>query len=224
MKKTIAFLILISMLVLSSCEYLPFLSSNTDTSKKQNEKYYAVKTLYSFEDVLAAREIVKKKDDIKSMYTVDNMGDNYTVLYQFVTPHSWTTYPIDYETYFNTKSNGFFVTYIFIKDQPCPGHEEAETASGCGSSGLYAYMGDEDYDRLIEYTSLSCVKIKFDPTDASHPLDEIEDISLLSYSKIGNNYNWYSIYYGEKKIMELWSCVELDKAFFDTFFNSIVIA
>lgn len=238
MKKTIAILILISMLVLSSCEYLPFLSGDKNEGQNQNTEnqgetqqdtenegetqekmYYAVKTLYSYEDVMDALEIVRKKHNTRLSYTVKDMGEDYTVFYQFVTPNCLTSYPIDYETYFTTKTFGTFETVIFLENTPCTKHTPSRHIA---TNLLKAYKGDEDYEMIFKYvTEYASVWLK----DTSKILIDVTDKSKLTYAScaLENRFEYY-IFYDDNNILDLWSCVELDEAFFEVFFNSIVIA
>ncbi len=197
---------------LFSCDFS--LENNSDS-----KGYYSVKTLFSYDDVINALKIVGKRQDVKPAYTVDDMGTGYTILYQFCVPHSWTEYPIDYENYFNTKSDGFFTTYIFVESKKCPMHENGAYHA---SNTLLAYKGDEDYDKIRHYKeSYACVRID----NVTEDVVEIEDISLLSYreTELGVE-RVYDINYGNKTIMKLLSCNDLDDTFFDIFFDNIVIA
>ena len=106
------FLVMSICLSLFGCEYVnEWIEKNgvtenqqSNNTEKKNMYYYSVKTLYSYEDVMDALDIVRQRKEVKPTYTVTDMGENYTIFYQFWTPHNWTEYPIDYETYFTTKS------------------------------------------------------------------------------------------------------------------------
>lgn len=178
--------------------------------------YGAVKVLYSYDEVMEALDIVRERQEVKPTYTVNDMGDTYTVLYYFIREGVWTEYPMDYETYFANISNGFFCTYIFLNEQACPGHGDN---TNCLSAKLRVNKFDEDYKKIVKYKSQACIRIYYEPTTASHVIAEIEDASLLRYTESGNR---YFIYYSDKEIMQLWSCIKLDDAFFDIFFDSVV--
>lgn len=192
--------------------------NNTEAETQKKSYYYCVKTLFSYDEVMDALEIVRKKREVKSTYTVDDMGDDYTVFYQFRVDHCWTEYPIDYETYFTTKSRGRFYTYIFLENQSCPGHNNYAYH---GSVSLMAYKEDEDYDKLVKcIKSNACILIEHSMMKEAV---EIEDKSLLRYSETLNEDGaMYFISYNRETIFSLISCVKLDEAFFETFFDSIV--
>ena len=231
MKKLIAFVLLLSVLVLSSCEYLPFLSNdeietpvpegesqqNNENDDGKQKRYWGTKTLHSYDDLLDALSIVRQYHKPKHQYTVKDMGENYAVIYNFYEPHAWISYPIDYETYFTTVSDGDFSTFIFFENQSCPGHD---SHSSCGSSWMYANRGEEDYEELLDYhnnhASVGLI-------NKANPV-EITDISELSYKGYDMcDYFSYDVMYSGKIIIELSSCIELDEAFFEAFFNSLVI-
>ena len=237
---SIVLVLVLSTLTMSSCGLVDYIESifgnetnNTENESKdtnsnkndglsngvrnENSHYYSVKTLYSYKDVMDALEIVKERYNVKPTYTVDNMGENYTVFYHFWVGHCWTEYPIDYETYFTTKSFGSFNTYIFMENQKCPGHENP---SEHAAHSFITYEEEEDYEKLNKYyKENACIWM----TRISKNVVEIEDRDLLTYRGGGETgLIYYSIYYENKEIMDLQSCVKLDEAFFDDFFNSLV--
>ena len=227
MKKTITksvgvLLILLTLLsTLTGC-YTPGENNNGqgDGNQGGNQgeyEYYALKALYSYNDVMDALSLVRNRYDVKPTYTVSDMGDDYTVVYQFFVGHCWTQYPIDYETFFTTKSTGFFNTYIFLNSETCA-LDEYHTKHV--SSSIIVYRDDEDYDRIEGYKmSYPCVWLR----EITKNVVDISDSSLLSYSSLGGReVKNYDIYYNGKFIIEMVSCVELDDAFFDSFFNSLV--
>ena len=116
MKKIISLVLVlvITTLALSSCEVRSPIFSLFSKERPENVGYYSVKTLYSYDEVMDALSIVRQRYDIDPVYTVRDMGEGYTVLYHFTQGHRWTEYPIDYETYFTTKSGGYFCTFIFL--------------------------------------------------------------------------------------------------------------
>ena len=181
----------------------------------ENEGYYAVKTLFSFEDVMAGLQLTRERFEVDPVYTVDNMGEDYTVIYHFTEGHSYTKYPIDFETYFSTKSYGHFTTYIMINNQECPG---CGYNGKCNKTGIFIYKGDENYERVMEYKESTCAYVKISENENVIP---IENINLLSYSHRTNTRH-YDVTYDGEKIMTLYSCVELNNEFFDRFFDSIV--
>ena len=213
---SIVLMLVMSFLSLTSCDYL---IEHFVTERPENRHYGAVKTLYSYDDVMKALDIVRQRMDVEPRYTVDDMGEDYIIFYQFVNQGMWADYPIDYENYFTTMSNGYFLTYIFIKDQSCPGHEPQ---SDCIYSLLCRFKQDEDYNKLTEAGSMACVCV-FNNRTLSHIIYEIEDTSLLSYRerKLSSGYEYF-VYYDEEEIMDLYSCVMLDETFFEKFFDSIV--
>ena len=237
---SIVLVLVLSILTMSSCGFVDYIDSmfgnntnntqngSNDTNSNKNDEisngvrnenshYYSVKTLYSYKDVMDALEIVKERYDVAPTYTVDNMGDNYTVLYNFVVGHCWTEYPIDYETYFTTKSFGFFSTYIFMENRKCPGHE---IPSEHAAHSFITYEEEEDYEKLIKYCKENaCIRM----TQITQNVVEIEDRDLLTYrGGEGTGLIYYHIYYENKGIIELQSCEKLDETFFDDFFNSLV--
>lgn len=221
MKKTISICLLIailcSALMLSSCSSIKnWLLDNFVSQGPDNVKYYATKNLYSYDDLIDALAIVGEKHELNPTYTVEDMGEGYTVVYNFWNAVE-TEYPIDYESFFTTKSNGGFSTYIFMDGQPCPGHEDHTMH---GSDGMYLVKYDEDFEKLSGYDSLVGVYMH------SHTFDvvELEDKELLSYREsISDGNILYFVYYGEKEIMRLKSCVTLDNAFFERFFAALVV-
>ena len=230
MKKFIAILILISTLTLSSCEYIPSLfgkyqdvkpegetPQNTEISDEKEKEYWGTKTLHSYDELMNALSIVRQYHKPKHQYTVTSMGENYTVMYNFAVPQAWISYPIDYETYFTTVSDGSFMTFIFFENQPCPGHE---LNSRCSASRMYVNRGEEDRAELLDYKynhASVCLLEKASPV-------EITDISELSYEGYDmGDYFSYDVTYCGEWIIELQSCVELDKAFFNAFFRSLIV-
>lgn len=208
--KLLCLVVLCSTLMLSSCDFL----SELINGDNGNTESFSVKTLYSYEDVMRGLSIVREKYEVEPRYTVDDMGEEYTVLYYFFTENK-CEYPIDLETYFSEKSYGYFSTFILLNNQTCPGHENS---GNCCKNDLYVYEGDDDYERLIGYKRSSCAWVKI--LDMNNKFVKIENKNLLTYREQKGNY--YFIYYNDNKIMELYSCVTLDDAFFDTFLDSIV--
>ena len=191
----------------------PF-DSHIIQGRPENKMYGAVKVLYSYEEVMSALDIVRDRVEVEPIYTVEDMGDGYTVLYYFVREGSWAEYPIDYEEYFTETSIGFFTTFIFLNDKECPGHENY---GKCAPAGFSINKYDEDYDILAEYRSYAGVKILENKADV-----EIVDRSLLSYSGHYSDGAIYSVYYNGENILRLVSCVELNDTFFEVFFENLV--
>ena len=241
MKKIISMMLVLvmTMLVLASCNPSPSVDESTDNEAKGDEVnkepavtdetesrpsfHYAVKTLFSYDDVMSALEIVKQRHDVRPTYTVKDMGDDYTVFYEFFDGPRLMEYPIDYDTYFTTMSMGVFNTFIFLNNRSCP---DADDHKFHPSTVITAYKEDENYDKLIQYIKENvCVWM----TQKRGEVVEISDESLLTYEYIytdidgdTNRKTVYYISYDDQKIMELWSCVELDDKFFEDFFNGLV--
>lgn len=190
---------------------------NNQSNNQDKYEYYAVKALYSYNEVINALSLVKERYDVKPTYTVNNMGDDYTVVYHFFVGHCPTKYPIDFETYFTTKSNGFFNTYIFLENEAC---ELDEYHTQHASYAINAYKEDEDYDKIMSYkTTHPCVWLR----EITKDVVDINDRSLLSYkASEGKSMNYYDVYYNGEWIIEMISCVELDDAFFTLLFNSLI--
>ena len=220
--KTVASLLVIVLTVLAlfSCggQQNGDNNKNSTGDSRDNVYYYSVKTLYSYDDVMDALSIVRKRIDVKPTYTVKDMGDDYTIFYQFWVGHSWTAYPIDYDTYFSTKSDGYFVTYIFFENQSC---DDSNHSDLHGRTSLVAYKEDTDYEKLIKYINgHPCVWVRRDVDYFS----EIKSRSNLKYQPVSSfeDYYEYIISNWGNTILTLWSCIELDDTFFDKFFDSLV--
>ena len=194
-------------------------NNNTNGGSTGTSHYYGVKTLYSYEDVMDALAIVRQRYDAKPTYTVKDMGEDYTIFYQFWKPHYNRPYPIDYDVYFTSQSSGNFYTYIFLEKQTCSG----ETHPGkVHALGLYAYEEDEDYEKLRQYKrNKACITIK---VARDRSVLEIGHLMNLSYSRdpYNNELYGYTVCLRGSEIMYLESCVELDDAFFEVLFENIV--
>lgn len=208
---SVVLIFVISALVLSSCAYIDaYVKEHIIQPRPENEMYGAFKMLYSYEETMDAIEIVRERVEVAPTYTVKDMGDEYTVLYQFSKNGIWTEYPIDYETYFGSVSTGHLSTYIIFNDLECPGHTNP---GDCVGNFLRVNKYDEDYDRITGYwyhAGVRVVELRY---------VEIEDKSLLSYQNYGQ---LDTVYYDGVEIINLYSCVELDEDFFEVFFNSLV--
>jgi hypothetical protein len=221
---SVVLICILMMLSLTSCGLLDNGEKNSDEEQKgtsdegKKGQYYAVKTLFTYDDVMEALAIVRERREVAPVYTVSDMGDGYTVIYQFSVPNCRTVYPVDYDTYFTTKSNGDFLTCIFLEDQVCPGHR-GYSLHGCNL--IHAYKGDEDYETLINLNkSYASVWVK---SSEEINVEEIEIVELLSYKLFYiDDGAFYLIKYCGETIMEVRSCVELDDDFFEALFNSIV--
>lgn len=193
--------------------------NNTNVGSTGTSHYIGVKTLYSYEDVMDALAIVRQRCEVEPTYTVKDMGEEYTIFYQFWKPHYNRPYPIDYDVYFTSQSYGLFFTYIFLENQTCSG----ETHPGkVHAPGLYAYKEDEDYEKLRQYKrNKACITINV-ARDCS--VSAIGNLMNLSYSRdpYNNEQYGYSVCLRGKEIMYLESCIELDDAFFEVFFENIV--
>lgn len=228
-------ILVILSLTLTSCGIIDYFvemnneqNNNIEEQPQKKRYYYGAKTLYSYDDVIAALSIVKQRyGKLEHRYTVKAMGEDYIVFYQFVKFHANMEYPTDYDTYFTTIAGSYFHTFIFFENKACPGHDSGNAADN-PANNLYAYKEDTDYDKLIKYKKeKACVSMA---TLNYSNVVEIEDVSLLSYSsrKYGDSDYAYTIYYGgdeyskENGIVNLVSCVELDDEFFEVFFNSLV--
>ena len=218
MKKIISLVLVlvITTLALSSCEVRSPIFSLFSKERSENVGYYSVKTLYSYDEVMDALSIVRQRYDIDPVYTVRDMGEGYTVLYHFTQGHRWTEYPIDYETYFTTKSGGYFCTFIFLDGVDCLAYNHSTDHN---YSRITVYKGDEDYDKIMEYNNSSTACVVFINDVMMKKAVDIEDKSLLSYSKSGAT---YYITYNDEKIIHLESCVDLDDTFFERFYDSLV--
>ena len=246
MKRIISFILALLMFILSlsSCdlvEDIQHLINNTggDNDKlnedirdpnpggyngelKENIHYHSVKTLFSYDDVMDALTIVRQRRNVEPTYTVKDMGEDYTIFYRFLVNNSWTEYPIDYDTYFNTKSDGYFTTYIFFENQGCSYEEHYPKHT----NSYFSYKEDEDDEIITIYRKENaCITVSV-PSDCS--VQEIEWKMNLSYSVLYPEYFdqygqfAYTIRHRGIIIMNLYSCVELDDAFFDLFFDSLV--
>ena len=213
----------LSLLTLSSCSIIEsYIDSYIDahtSQRPENEMYGAVKVLYSYEEVMDALSIVRKRVEVNPVYTVYDMGENYTVLYYFFRDGKWAEYPLDYEDYFNNISTGKFLTFIFVNDMECPHHKD----SSCNLKDLLRMNKfDENYESVSQYYARACVLIYLTPTSPTYTISDIEDTSWLSYHEIEGSTFVYYVYYCGEQIMELYSCVKLGDKFFSDFFDSIV--
>ena len=222
MKRIISILVLLSLTlsVLTGCGVVESIfSTNSSNTRDDSWGYYSVKAVRSYDEVMDALDIVKENHTVKPTYTVKDMGENYFIIYNFIVCGCWTQYPIDYETYFTTKSRGSFSTFIFMKNVNCPIKTENKK---CGPSTFFEiYKEDENYEEIKGYLeNYGCVAMTYVKENAS----KIEDRSLLKYSYVfSDDLKYvYGVYYGESQIMDLVSCVPLDESFFVTFFDSLV--
>ena len=221
---SVVLICILTVLSLTSCRLLENGEKYSDEEQKgtsdeeKKGQYYAVKTLFTYDDVMEALAIVRERREVAPVYTVSDMGDGYTVIYQFSVPNCRTVYPVDYDTYFTTKSNGDFLTCIFLEDQVCPGHR-SYSLHGCNL--IHAYKGDEDYETLINLKKLyASVWVK---SSEEINVENIENVEFLRYTEVlTSDGAVYNVSYWGDKIMELTSCVELDDDFFEAFFNNIV--
>ena len=215
MKKAVC--ILLVMLVVLLCAYILF--SNQLDSQGEGE-YYSVKTLFTYDDLVAATDILRENGKLQPTYTVNIDSDDFSVVYHFNSPNNRTTYPIDFETYFNTKANGTFYTCI-IFNEACSLHHFGEAQHAL--SHLKVYNGDEDYDKIRELMAREGVWIR------TETAVEIEDPELISYTYYRSFTDTdtgafhYTVRYGDTKIMELISCTELDDAFLSLIFENLII-
>ena len=210
---SVALVFVISALVLSSCAYIDaYVKEHIIQPRPENEMYGAVKALYSYEDVMDALAIVREKHEVSPRYTVDDMGEGYTIVYYFF-DYRTVKYPIDYDTYFNEMSFGKFITFIVLENQECPGHTNT---GDCPQNDLSVNKYDEDYEKITDLKSHALVKLMHN----HDTFVKIENRDLLSYKDIGGNK--YQIFYKDTNILELVSCVELGEEFFEVFFNSLV--
>lgn len=188
-----------------------------DGVTRDNIYYYSVKTLYSYDDVMDALAIVRQRYKANPTYTVKDMGDDYMIFYHFWVANRWTAYPIDYDTYFNTKSNGYFITYIYFENQSC---DDSSHSGLHGSMAPEIYKEEEDYEKKMEYIKDNpCVRVD----ECLNYYGEIEDPKYLSYQLLSS---WrggeYLIRYRGNEIFKIGSCIELDDEFFDKFFECLV--
>ena len=58
-------------------------NSNTNGGSSSTSHYYGVKTVYSYDEVMDALAIVRQRRTVKPTYTVKDMGEDYTIFYQF---------------------------------------------------------------------------------------------------------------------------------------------
>lgn len=189
------------------------------TEEKEKE-YYAVKTLFSYNELNSALDIIRTYQSVKPTYTVDYLGDDVTVLYHFTTGHRWTEYPVDFETFFTTKTSGFFTTFIVFNDKPCNTHHYGENEHG--TSSLKVYRGDEDYDKLMNLKQLQGAKIR------TSKAIEIQDRSLINYRCVeyDDDYNYhcvYYVYYDKTRIISIESCSALDEDFLCKIFDNLIL-
>lgn len=189
------------------------------TEEKEKE-YYAVKTLFSYNELNSALDIIRTYQSVKPTYTVDYLGDDVTVLYHFTTGHRWTEYPVDFETFFTTKTSGFFTTFIVFNDKPCNTHHYGENEHG--TSSLKVYRGDEDYDKLMNLKQLQGAKIR------TSKAIEIQDRSLINYRCVeyDDDYNYhcvYYVYYDKTRIISIESCSALDENFLSAIFDHLIL-
>ena len=194
-------------------------NNNTNGGSTGTSHYYGVKTLYSYEDVMDALAIVRQRYDAKPTYTVKDMGEDYTIFYQFWEPHYNRPYPIDYDVFFTSQSSGDFNTVIFFENQTCSSEDHLPKHSG---SNLNAYKEDEDYGKLRKYMDeKACITIK---VARDRSVLEIGHLMNLSYSRdpYNNELYGYTVCLRGSEIMYLNSCVELDDAFFELLFENIV--
>ena len=211
---SVVLIFVISALVLSSCAYIDaYVKEHIIQPRPENKMYGAVKALYSYEDVMDALAIVREKHEVSPRYTVDDMGEGYTVVYHFINPGRTVEYPIDYDTYFNEMSFGGFNTFIVLEDQECPGHTNT---GDCPQNDLIVNKYDEDYEKITDLRSHALVELKHN----HNTFVEIENRDLLSYKDIGGNK--YQIFYEDTNILELESFIELDEDFFELFFDRLV--
>ena len=211
----------VSVLILSSCGIIEsYIDSYIDAhtnQRSENEMYGAVKVLYSYEEVMDALSIVRKRVEVDPVYTVYDMGENYTVLYYFIRDGRTTEYPLDYDDYFNSISNGNFTTFIFINDLECPSHQ---SYGNCARSMFRINKYDEDYERLVTHKKCAGAMI----FNNNYSFVEIEDPSFLYYKEFydGENGVSYYVYYGDKEVFRLGSCIKLEEEFFDLLFENLV--
>ena len=212
-------IICVSMIILAIllCAYILF--SNQFDPQSEGE-YYSVKTLFTYDELMAATDILRENGKLQPTYTVSIDSDDFSILYHFNSPHNPTTYPIDFETYFNTKANGTFYTCI-VFNEACSLHSLGEVDHAM--SRLNVYNGDEDYDKIRELMVREGVWIR------TETVVEIEDPELISYTYYRSTSDTdtgafhYTVRYGGTKIMELISCTELDEAFLKLIFENLVI-
>ena len=194
-------------------------NNNTNGGSTGTSHYYGVKTVYSYEEVMDALAIVRQRYDAKPTYTVKDMGEDYTIFYQFVEYHYNRPYPIDYDVFFTSQSSGNFNTVIFFENQTC----SSEKHSGWhGTDLLHIYKEDEDYDKLKSCykQKKACVEIRSYYRGDAVEIENTPTVYGGSFSDQYEHYR-YHIFYG-MEIMQLWSCVELDDEFFDVFFANLV--
>ena len=229
MKKLISALLAIILIIsavvsLSSCEILERMRPSTTNPGgyngviTENMGYYSVKTLFSYDDVMNALSIVRQRQEVKPTYTVKDMGEDYTIFYRFHVDNLWTAYPIDYDTYFNTKSDGYFETYIFFENQECSSEKHYPNHTNY----YFSYEEDEDYDKITKYRQENaCIRIE---VQRDERYVEITRKELLGYYELDgfSKLHFYQVNYDGSDIISLVSCVELDDAFFDLFFDNLV--
>lgn len=201
-------------LLLSSCSK----REGAGDSSEERGEYMAIKALDSYEQLLRAREIVRKNYNPKAEYSVDSMGDGFTVWYLFSQPHEWTRYPIGFEEFFTDKTDGNFSTIICLDGQEC--YYKEEHAEHINT--VFLYPEDPDYERFTACLPCALVWVG---TRTAQP---VEDPTLLSVSRNETDddirgYCVYNIYYGDTLIIRLHSCALLDDEFFDTFYEHLVI-
>ena len=197
-------------------------NNNTNNGPSGTSHYYGVKTLYSYEDVMDALAIVRQRRTVKSTYTVKDMGEDYTVFYQFWEPHYNRPYPIDYDVFFTSQSRGRFNTVIYFENKTCSSEKHL---GWHGADLLLAYEEDEDYHYLMNYKKeKACVEIRSYNEKAAVEIKNKDSLTVYSGGNVVDfdHYYKYYVYYNGNQIMQLWSCVELDDAFFNLLFENIV--
>ena len=195
-------------------------NSNTNGGSSSTSHYYGVKTVYSYDEVMDALAIVRQRRTVKPTYTVKDMGEDYTIFYQFQDYNFNRPYPIDYDVFFNTYSSGFFSTCIFFENKTC----SSERHGWHTSETIHTYKEDEDYEKLKntckEKACVNIIIVNAEKREAVELENNIPDVYGGSFNDLYEFYT-YHIFYG-MEIMQLWSCVELDDEFFDVFLPNIV--
>jgi hypothetical protein len=231
MKKIVSMTLVLAMttLMLSSCNLLDYgeelLVSLGIVNKKEHSDdleqtsrppvQFTAKVLFSYDDVMKGLGIVREKYYVDPEYTVDYMGEDYIILYYFRFGWWEIEYPIDFETYFSTFSNGDFITIIFLKNQTCT------TTGRHGHSPLMLSPNDENYAEVLQLKKSYASVYMMNEMGAD--VRKLTDFSLFSYYKSTINDDiHYFVKYDGKPIITLWSCVELDDKFFEDFFNGLV--
>jgi hypothetical protein len=234
-EKSISMLLVfvMSFIFMSSCDFIFLNDENVSAEENPQDDnqedlypppgntsgWFATKTLFSYDELSRALEIVGERYDLDPTYTVRDMGEGYEVLYYFWDPPTNIEYPIGFEEFFSKKSLGNFYTYIVITNKEC----NCDGGYVCRmTDSMMIHDDDVDYNKVMEYRkNYACVRVR---NFFSGNAEKIEDKALLSFRQVNypDNYIYHVIYYN-REILELESCVMLDAEFFELFLDSLVV-